>query len=181
MAFFQRVMNYLLNEVLVNGLANRCAAAGALVRAQACGRRRLLHLCLAAPAAADRPRPLTRRPVPPPAPRPCSRTFQRFAIRSNAMMEEMAKKSAEQKMQLGQTAAEKGGHFWKVRERAVRPRRLGRAPLRQGGRAAAAAGWGAGGARQSAGGKPAGGGSGPSMRPLAGAAACARSASCWPS
>lgn len=43
-----------------------------------------------------------------------SRTFQRFAIRSSAMMEEMAKKSAEHKAQLGQTAAEKGGHFWKV-------------------------------------------------------------------
>lgn len=26
----------------------------------------------------------------------------------------MAKKSAEHKAQLGQTAAEKGGHFWKV-------------------------------------------------------------------
>ncbi|KAI7837461.1 hypothetical protein COHA_008719 [Chlorella ohadii] len=65
MAFFQRVMNYLLNEVLVNSLAN-------------------------------------------------SRTFQRFAIRSSAMMQDMAKKSAEQKAQLGQTAAEKGGHFWKV-------------------------------------------------------------------
>ena len=30
------------------------------------------------------------------------------------MMQDMAKKSAEQKAQLGQTAAEKGGHFWKV-------------------------------------------------------------------
>lgn len=28
MAFFQRVMNYLLNEVLVNSLANRCADMG---------------------------------------------------------------------------------------------------------------------------------------------------------
>lgn len=28
MAFFQRVMSYLLNEVLVNGLANRCAQPG---------------------------------------------------------------------------------------------------------------------------------------------------------
>ncbi len=47
-------------------------------------------------------------------PPPRSRTFQRFAIRSNAMMQDMAKKSAEQKAQLGQTAVEKGGHFWKV-------------------------------------------------------------------
>ncbi|KAL4422841.1 hypothetical protein ABPG75_009038 [Micractinium tetrahymenae] len=61
MAFFQRVMSYLLNEVLVNGLAN-------------------------------------------------SRTFQRFAIRTNSMMEEAAKKTAEHKEKLG----EHSGRFMDV-------------------------------------------------------------------
>lgn len=61
MAFFQRVMSYLLNEVLVNGLAN-------------------------------------------------SRTFQRFAIRTNSMMEEAAKKTAEHKEKLG----EQSGRFMDV-------------------------------------------------------------------
>ena len=46
-------------------------------------------------------------PCPPP---PCSRTFQRFAIRSNAMVEEVAKKGVQQKQQLG----EQGSQFFKV-------------------------------------------------------------------
>ena len=33
-----------------------------------------------------------------------SRTFQRFAVKSNAMMQEMAKKSAEKQAKLGETA-----------------------------------------------------------------------------
>lgn len=49
---------------------------------------------------------------------PCSRSFQKFAIKSSAAMAEMAKKSAEKKAALGQVASEhvveKGGHFWKA-------------------------------------------------------------------
>ncbi|KAL6782677.1 hypothetical protein ACKKBG_A07695 [Auxenochlorella protothecoides x Auxenochlorella symbiontica] len=61
MAFLQRLMNYWLNEVLVNTLAN-------------------------------------------------SRTFQKFAVRSSASVEELAKKTAEHKERI----AGQGGDFMKV-------------------------------------------------------------------
>ena len=63
MAFFQRIISYLANEVIVNGLANRHAAAAALRSAMASRDSGLFS--------------------PPP-----SRTFQRFAIRTDAALRE---------------------------------------------------------------------------------------------
>ncbi|KAK2078062.1 hypothetical protein QBZ16_003930 [Prototheca wickerhamii] len=61
MSFFQRLMNYWLNEVLVNTLAN-------------------------------------------------SKSFQKFAVKSNASVGELLKKTAEHKDRLGG----QGGEFFKV-------------------------------------------------------------------
>ena len=145
MAFFQRVMSYLLNEVLVNGLANRCAGPGSSLRARVAAPghpsccRPARTLVAAGVGSLQRRGPRRAHPgraaaAPPPpalsrssplscgvprsllaAPPPArSRTFQKFAIRSSAMMEEAAKKSAAHKEQLGQVVGEKGGHFWRV-------------------------------------------------------------------
>lgn len=113
MAFFQRVMNYLLNEVLVNGLANRCGRAGCVCQPAAPAKRPR------ADQHAPRPAPNTLPACLPPTPplARCSRTFQRFAIRSSKAMEEVAKKGVEHKEALGAAAQEHGprlGAFWQT-------------------------------------------------------------------
>lgn len=100
MAFFQRVMSYLLNEVLVNGLANRqdarlCSCSGVQVWASMPGVGSL-NTCARVAC--------------------CSRTFQKFAIRSSAVVEEAAKKTAQGRQQLG----EQGSEFFKVFREEVR-------------------------------------------------------------
>ena len=67
----------------------------------------------------------------------CSRTFQRFAIRSSSMVEDLAKKTAEQKGQVaarGGEAFQQGSEFFRVFREEVRGTKKGR-----GGRARGAA------------------------------------------
>ena len=75
MSFFQRVLSYVANELLVNRLANKCVAR---VRVAPPG----------VPALKLAPRPLR------------SAAFQRFAIRSDAMARELQQQSAAKQAEL---------------------------------------------------------------------------------
>ncbi len=83
MSFFQRVLSYVANELVVNRLANRCGAGRLLARAGA-----LL-------AGAEPPLARTR-----------STTFQRFAIKTDAAMRELQQKGTQQKGELLKKGAE---------------------------------------------------------------------------
>ena len=75
MAFFQRVLSYVANELLVNRLANKCGAVRAMRRPRA-------------PRTAANAR------------RRRSPTFQRFAIRSDAMARELQQQGAAKQAEL---------------------------------------------------------------------------------
>lgn len=146
MAFFQRVMSYLLNEVLVNGLANRWVQvqpgslrglASAVHHSwPACTNRFTCGVAAGPMAAYHRwrtpgnqracfPPPRRAASSGPTAAAACSRTFQRFAIRTNSMMEEAAKKTAEHKEKLG----EQSGRFMDVfREELTKGLKVRRGP-----------------------------------------------------
>lgn len=95
MSFFQRVLNHLLNEVMVEKLANRCVFAGEIrCSLPVSGRPRS---CPAASGKGDR---LVSAVL-------CSRAFQRFAIRTDAFLNEMKSKGTEKAAEHASTAAEK--------------------------------------------------------------------------
>ena len=92
MSFFQRVLSYVANELLVNRLANKCVP-------RAWHRSACLRLTLA------------------PCPHHHSATFQRFAIRSDAMARELQQQSAAKQAEL---LAKSREHAQKLREQVAR-------------------------------------------------------------
>ena len=90
MSFFQRVLSYVANELLVNRLANKCVP------------RRVAPISLPSLTLTLRPR---------------SAAFQRFAIRSDAMARELQQQTAAKQAEL---LAKSKEHASRLREQVAR-------------------------------------------------------------